>query len=362
MAGETNAVEAAIARFGFGGSVRVTFYTLMRDSIKDGIPVFEALREIEHGSKQLRLFPAHVIGDILNAIRGKRSQGPKTLGEALRPWADPVEATLIDAGEQSAKLDVGLNEAANLVQLKNRLQRTIIGEMTYPVILVLMLSGFLWMISSELIPVMQDIQPRVKWPAMARLLGWIADHSTFISAALLGSMVSLAVVFLISAPRWTGQLRDKFDRWVPPWTIYRKIQSAMVLNAISMLMDAGIPTSSAVNQLGAIGSPWQRMHMDRIQARMRRGKSDSEAIAGEPGEGMFDPMTGWEITMYGTRSNFAESMKGLSQRSTDRVERAIKTSLGLLRNLLMVLVTVMLGMTFSSFMQITMSMSQRAPT
>lgn len=360
MAGE-NAVEMAVAKLGFGGSVRVTFYTLMRDSIRDGIPVFEALREIENGSKQLRLFPAQVIGDILAAMRGKRSQGPKTLGEALRPWADPVEATLIDAGEQSAKLDVGLNEAANLVQLKNRMKATVIGQMTYPVVLVLMLTGFLWMISSELIPVMQDIQPRVKWPALAKVLGWIADHSTWISAGLLGSIIGIGVAFFISAPRWTGDLRDKFDRWVPPWTIFRKVQSAMVLNALAMLMDAGIPVSSGVSQLGAIGSPWQRMHMDRIQARMRRGKSDSEAIAGEPGEGMFDPITGWEIKMYGSRSNFAESMKGLSLRSTDRVEKAIKSAFGWIRNILMVLVTVMLGMTFSSFMQITMSMSQRPP-
>lgn len=361
MTGEASAIETTIAKLGFSGSVRITFYNIMRDSVRDGIPVFEALREIDNGAKELRLFPSKVIGDILSAMRGKRSHGPKTLGEAVRPWADPVEATLIDAGEQSARLHDGLDEAANLVKLKVRLRTTVIAEMTYPALLILMLTGFLWMISSELIPVMQDIQPRIKWPATAKVLGWIADHATMLNVGMLGSMICLAIVFLASATRWTGEMRDLFDRWIPPWTIYRKVQSAMIISALAMLMKAGVPTSNAVSQLGAIGSPWQRMHMDRIQARMRRGKSDAEAIGGESGEGMFDPMTSWEIKMYGARSNFAEALKDLSARSTERVEKAIKSSFVLLRNVLMVLVTGMLAMTFSSFMQITMSMSQRAP-
>lgn len=342
-----------------GQAKRLLFYGLMRDFVRDGIPIYDALREIESGSKSLKMFPTEILNSIMMAMRGQGGRAPRTLGEALRDWVPPVEAALIDAGEQAGKLAEGLDEVTNLIAAKTKITGTIIGAMVYPVILTLMLGGFLWMISAHLIPVLEDILPRDKWPSMGRLLGWISDHSVAIIALLFGSIFLVATTFIATATRWAGQQREVFDRFVAPWSVYLEVQAAMILTSLSMLIAAGVPVSSSLAQMHAIGSPWQRYYLERIQGRMRRGMSEADAIAGSAGDGsLFDAWTVWEIRMYGSRTSFARSLKSLASRSMDRLGKRIQVQFSVLRNVLMLLVAGMLGMTFASFMQITMSVSK----
>lgn len=345
----------------FGQAKRLLFYGLMRDFVKDGIPVYDALREIEAGSKTLKMFPAAIVNNIMLSMRGQNGRAPRTLGESLINWVPPVEAALIDAGEQAGRLGDGLDEVTNLIVAKSKITSTIVGSMIYPVILLLMLGGFLWMVSSQLIPVMEDILPRSKWPAIGRFLGWVSDNSIVILVLLFGSLSALTAVFVWSASRWSGVRRETFDRFVPPWSVFREVQAAMILTALSMLISAGVPISSALAQMHGIGSAWQRYYMERIQGRMRRGMAEADAIAGQSGDGsLFDAQTAWEIRMYGSRTSFAQSLKSLSARAMARLDIRIRMQFGILRNLLLVIVAGMLGMTFASFMQITMSVGKQA--
>lgn len=345
----------------FGQGKRLLFYRLMRDFIKDGIPVYDALREIEKRSKTLKMFPPAIIKNLMLAMRGQNGRAPRTLGESLREWVPPVEAALIDAGEQAGRLGDGLGEVTNLIEAKTKITGAIVGAMVYPVILLLMLGGFLAMVSMQLIPVMEDILPRAKWPAIGRFLGWVSDHSVVILVILFGSIFGIAGAFGVSATRWSGVRREWADRFVPPWSIYLEVQAAMILTALSMLIAAGVPVSAALAQMHAIGSNWQRHYLERIQGRMRRGMQEADAIAGEPGEGsMFDAWTAWEIKMYGSRTSFAQSLKALASRAMERLEKRIRLQFGILRNVLLVVVAGMLGMTFASFMQVTMSVSKQA--
>lgn len=349
------------AKLAFGQSTRMRFYAMMRDFVKDGVPVYDALKEIEAGSKKLKFFPPEVISDLMMSMRGRAGKAPRTLGESLKPWVDPVEAALIDAGEQSGRIADGLNEVTNLIKAQSKISATVIGSMIYPVALLLLLGVFLWMVSSQIIPVMSEILPREKWPTIGRVLGVISDNSWLILGAIFGSIAILMIAFFMTAGKWTGPARDFFDRYIPPWSIARQMRASMILTSISMLMEAGVPVSSAMGQLHAIGSPWQRVHMEHIQGRMRRGMSEADAIAGnETSVSLFDPVTAWEIRMYGARSSFATTLRGLSERAMERITNRIKSQFAVMRNLLLVLVAAMLGITFGSFMQITMAVGKQA--
>lgn len=350
-----------LAKLAFGQSVRLRFYAMMRDFVRDGIPVYDVLRDIENSSKKLRIFPHEVISDLMMSMRGRTGRVPRTLGESLKPWVDPVEAALIDAGEQSGQIATGLHEVTNLIAAQTKIRGAVIGSMIYPIVLLLLLGVFMWMVSSQIMPVMTEILPRDRWPIMGRVLGWISDHSWWILGGLFGFILLTVVAFVATVGRWTGPVRDVFDQYIPPWSISRQMRASMLLTSISMLMEAGVPVNSAVAQLHAIGSPWQRKHMERIQGRMRRGMSEAESISGsEDGGSLFDPVTAWEITMYGSRTSFGKTLKGLSERAMERITNRIKTQFAVMRNLLLVLVATMLGLAFGSFMQITMAVGKQA--
>lgn len=353
------AVQETLDKLSFGQEKRIKFYCLMRDFIKDGIPVYEALKDIEAGSRQMKMFPRTLVAGLMSAMRGGNG-APASLGEALSKWVEPVEAALIDAGQRSGKLETGLHEVVDMMMSKRRIKSTIVGAMIYPVMLLFMLGGFLWMVSSEIIPIMADIVPRAKWPVLAQILGHIADHATLILALLFGSFFAATTAFAVTASRWCGEARDYFDRHIMPWSSYCQIQSAMVLVSISMMVESGVPVGSAIGQLHMIGTAWQRNHFERMQSRMRKGKTEAESIVGlSREESMFDPETAWEVRMYGARTSFARSMKNLAMRALERLEGRLKSQAIVLRNVLLFMVSAMLALTFASFTAVTMSISKR---
>lgn len=354
-------LQFTLDRLSFGQEQRIRFYTMLREFIKDGIPVYEALKDIDAGSKELRMFPQSLTSGLMSAMRGA-SGSPRSLGEALTDWVDPVEAALIDAGQTSGRLETGLHEVVAMMHAKRRIRSTILSSMAYPVMLLLMLGGFLWMISHEIIPVMAEVLPRVKWPPIARVLGGIADHATLFLFLLFGSIIVIGAGFVATAGRWYGAARDFCDRYVMPWSSYCQIQASMTLISIAMMIEAGVPVATAIHQLHRIGTSWQGNHYERMFARLRKGKTEAEAIVGSArGEGMFDAETAWEVRMYGARTNFSTAMRNLALRAIDRLEVRLKKQANLLRNILLIFVAGMLALTFSSFMAITMSVSKRGP-
>lgn len=135
----------------------------------------------------------------------------------------------------------------------------------------------------------------------------------------------------------------------------------MLLISISMMVESGVPVGSAISQLHAIGSSWQREHLERMQSRMRRGRNEAEAIVGLVGDNsMFDKETAWEVRMYGGRTTFATSLKSLAMRGIARLERRLVVQANMIRNILMALVAGLLALTAASFMSITMSLTSRA--
>ncbi|MCL4682872.1 MAG: type II secretion system F family protein [Rhodocyclaceae bacterium] len=354
------ALQETLARLSFSQSKRQRFYALMRDFVADGMPVFDALKSLHAGCQQLSLFPQEVLSSLMTAMRGAGGS-PATLGEALSKWVDPVESALIDAGQRAGRLEAGLSEVHSMMEVKARIRGTIISSMTYPAILLLMLGGFMWMMSSHIIPIMQDILPRARWSFSARVLGGISDNTGLILGSLFGAIALVAFGFAVTATKWVGPVREALDKWVMPWSVYLQIQASMLLISISMMVESGVPVGSAISQLHAIGSSWQREHLERMQSRMRRGRNEAEAIVGLVGDNsMFDKETAWEVRMYGGRTTFATSLKSLAMRGIARLERRLVVQANMIRNILMALVAGLLALTAASFMSITMSLTSRA--
>lgn len=347
-----------IAKLAFGVSERSDFYKLMYSFTKDRIPVHDALLDLREEAKHVTVLPAKIIDFLCDSMRGIGKERALSIGESLSKIVDPIEATLIESGERSGQLANGFKEAGALLDSKLRLRRKLRSELAGPVGLLFMLFGLLWLISTQMVPVMDEVMPRARWPFYAKVLGHVADHVTLLIFLMVGVIAGFLVFFTTSIKTWVGSGRDFFDSHVAPWTTYRAIQSSMTLNSVAMMIGAGVPIADAIKQLAAIGSPWQIEHYARMQLRLQHGATEAEAVVGRRGEtGLFDARTAFMVRMYGQRTSIAESMKSLASEVTQLMEDKVSAQFRAMRLTLYLFVASMAIASYASFVSVTLAVS-----
>jgi type II secretory pathway component PulF len=355
-----NAAEAA-RRLGakavlWNAEKRRDFYSLLASFAVDGIPLFDALHEIRRHWEALRDPRSIVIDDILETMRGRRgvARGP---GMALFRWVPALEAMAIDAGDRSGDIGKGLRMAVRLSEINTRIQKTLLGEMAYPVFLAGVLCLLWLVISWKVIPVFESLLPRNQWPAIAFYLGLAADNiPLFIGVAVLG-LAGFVAFFVASLGVWTGRIRWFLDRYVVPWSVHRSVFGAIVLSCMALFVSSGLPLSEAVSGLSSISARWGKSYMERIHMRMRQGGREPEAIVGS---GLYDRDIQWEILLYGRLTAFGEQMERLAERIVDALLKKIKVRVGMLRFVVMVMVAAAIVWTYGSFLSIVVEMRSGA--
>ncbi len=354
--------NALFLRLRFGAAARILFYETLRDFVREEVAVYEVIRRIELSASRFKTFPVEVLRAIMESMRGSQRGRDASLGAALQPWTPSMEASLISAGERMGRVDVALHEAARLLRTRQRIKGILVSKLPYPVILMVMLAGVLMGIGGMMIPLLEQILPRDKWGAVARLMGFLADNSLLLTVSMLGGTAAFMIGFMVSASRWTGRFRDVLDRHVLPWTLYRELQGAMALMTISMLTNSGVPMGAAFELLRDNASPWMADHMARIMMRMRSGKSEAFALAGHDGKGtMFSAYTAWQISLYSANASMATKLRSLSESCSSDVEQAIARFASAVQSLMMILVAGVMVLTYVSYMSVTSSASSMVP-
>jgi type II secretory pathway component PulF len=343
-------VSTIRVQLAFGAKARGELYDIIANFVEDGMPVFEAISEVNKRLEQEKSAVAIVTQGVLRAMRGRSGQA-MTVGQALAHWVDPVEAMIIDAGGQAGKVDEGFRMAKRLCDTTMRVRNTIMAEAAYPLALLVMFLAYLVMVGTVIVPVLTDILPRNKWPADARMLGWLGDNSILISSALAGIGVLVTVAFIYSRGRWIGPSRDKFDAYVFPWSVACSVKGAMLLSSISVMLKAGVPFDTILHQLGGAAGHWEKYQLGRMRAGLRAARPQGEALASE----MFAKAIRWQIELYGRMNNFAEAIDRLSHRVVEQVLAKVKGSFGFFRFTVMLLVAGMIVWTYGTFLSLTMA-------
>lgn len=339
-------------------SIRATkrqeFYGIAGNFVTDGIAVFDMLADLHEqfsGRKDKR---AILTSTAMRRLRGGDSHDEKeyfTLGQAWDGLIPPIEAMMIDAGEQAADPGGALLRAATMAGNTARIASAIRQESIKPAINLMMLFALLIMISTFVVPTMESFSPRPQWPVIAKLLGSLADHAIFVLAAIIGSIALWTITYFVTRDRWTGTGRRFLDHYVFPWTLHRRLSSALVMKSIASVMRMGVPLSSALEKMGETAGKWANSHFKRINRSMRSGEPEGKALATD----LFDYDIRWQIVSYGRLQNFAVGLDRLSDRFTESVIEKTRSLFARIGALVMVTVALIVVWVVGSFLLVAMS-------
>ncbi len=166
-----------IVRKTFSAPYRVQFYEALRFLLENKQPLKTALEQMrdawtDFGRNGIPLlnWPQTVLSLFVKTVA-------KTLWNILLVYGFQEEAAVISAGIRSGSIVDALQFATTLTDAKKQLHQAIWQMAIYPVGLLIMMTGTLYVLNTELIPVLSKISSPDSWSGA---LGFLYGLSLFV--------------------------------------------------------------------------------------------------------------------------------------------------------------------------------------
>ncbi|MBI5774864.1 MAG: type II secretion system F family protein [Verrucomicrobia bacterium] len=247
--------------------LRGELYHQFSQMVRAGVPLMGAVAMAQAQP------PAKSFRAPLTQLLAELQQG-RGFAESLRqlgPWMPAFDVALIDAGEQSGRLDQCFQLLAGYYRLRGQLASEAISQMLYPAFLlhfgvllfpINLLSDFVWQGKT--------------WPFVLQkffTLGPLYGGIIFIIYACQGK----------HGETWRAKI-EKVSRWVPLLGKARHhLALARLAAALEALLNAGVPILNAWPLAAeASGSPALRAAVADWTARLARGDTPGQILVNQP--------------------------------------------------------------------------------
>ncbi len=242
------------------------FYQQVGSMLGSGIPLIRALELIQQAP------PAPAFRAPLGKALKDLQQGARFSGALAnrRGWLPDFDVALLEAGENSGRLDACCQRLAAYYRDRARLVRSLLGELAYPAFLILLVVL---------------IFP----PGALRALVWEGDVAGYVvpKLKLLGAFLLAGLVYLAllraGQAHWFRATWEELLHTVP---VLGRARRAMALARLTLALEALL--NAGVNILrawplaaAASGSPALEQATAKALRRMQAGETPGETLAGE---------------------------------------------------------------------------------
>ncbi len=313
-------------------------FSVMLDA---GLPLVQCLEIL--GEQQEH--PA--FGAMITKIRSD-VEGGASLAEAMRrqPKAfDNLYVNMVAAGEAGGILDVILQRLSVYLEKAVKLKNQVKSAMMYPVTVILIAVGVVWIILWKVIPVFAQLFAGLggELPALTQwvvsLSNFVASYSLLILAALVG------VFFAIRAYHRTDKGRRVLDglllRIPILGEILRKISVARFCRTLSTLTSSGVPILDGLEITAKTAG--NSIIEDAIMLT-RRSVEEGKTLSGPLGETkVFPPMVVQMINVGEQTGALDQMLSKIADFYEDEVDTAVAGMVKLLEPIMIVVLGAIIG-------------------
>lgn len=283
-----------------------------------------------------------------------------SLADGLMPWLSPVAYALISNGSTSGKLPDALNLAAKLNRMGGAMAKEALTGLVQPVLSILILYYFVRFLSDQVTSSFGNMlrgHPLTGIAAATMQMGAIA-HSDGIFV-IFGALIVLAVLALWSLPRWQGKVRTFFDKAIPPYTIYRRIQGATWLISYAALLESGMESKQVLQHIRQTASPWLEERLKTVQLALAKGRNIGEALRlsgyGFPSVDIID-----DLEIFSTFPNLQAKLMVLAEQSLADTRTSVSLTNKIISEVSKMVVAVIFAVMFFGLMGIIQSVAGSA--
>lgn len=338
-------------KFKFGMKERLNLYERLAAFTKEEFPLFDSLQKFKTRYDKKKDFRGKIIAYWLEDMKYGAS-----LSDVLQGWVPDAELNLIQAGEEGKGIDQGLDEAIKFAKSAQKIKNTIVSGSTYPVILLLVVLGFIAMFSVKLAPTYLGILPLERWPSMGQNLYNFSHaivsywYMLFAGLGVMGFIISKTIGI------WIGQTRELFDK-VPPWSVYKVYQASAFLISLASMMQSGTPLNDSLKKIKKSCSPWLAEYIGSMEKNLKKGGKN---FGSHLDVGLLDEETAGDVIDYSELGKFEQAVYTIGEKNLEESVEKIELRMAMVKNLMLVLVGVTVGMIYYTSIELNGAVAESA--
>jgi type II secretory pathway component PulF len=362
-------IEVFLAKLQFSMHQRSVMYRKLSDFARQGIPIYTTIEKFIFAytemSKPNPVLKMLTLGyyntpsvdyrvTIMNEWQKRMADG-SSFSQALDGFVPKNEIMLIQSGEARGDLPGGMEKALFITHSIKRINGAVIGGLSYPFTILLVICGMIYMFATSVIPEMAHILPPENWPEGAPKL--LYSISLFVSnfGAIIAVLILVAFVVISNTMNiFSGRLREILDGF-PPWSIHKTMQGSIFLITLSSLMSAGVSINSSLIRIRDMAPPYLSDYIDKMLQKLSIGETNGESL----NVGIFRDDLAVDIKLMGQVANFESIIAMLGKEAVERDIEKISDSAKILNNLVLVFSGVVIGFIYYAFYTLTSSIGQQ---
>lgn len=335
-------------KYQFSTAARLKLYRKISTFLNNNRPINEIVNKLStlYSTKMPRDIRVNVLRDVQYHLMQGRD-----FSNAISAWIPNGETMLIRSGEHSSSETAFRKSFENLVlatEGKQKLYGAIMSSMAQPIILISLLISVVSAGSVSIIPKMAAISDPSGWTALPKSVYIFSMSLKNYWLLYVASLVGLVTAIIYSIPRYVGEIRDYLD-FIPPWSIYKKTESAAFLISAGAMLKSGIPLNNTIQQLATNASDYVRFYLDKMLSNIRRGGSSGQALD----VGFFDVETTIDVEVYSESTNIGDIIDILGKNTIDSTIKQVEAIARGLNIATLLLVGTAIAILFLSIFEIT---------
>ncbi|MGB4102274.1 MAG: type II secretion system F family protein [Alphaproteobacteria bacterium] len=339
----------AMWKFRTNRKIRFRVFRKLQGMLAMNEALSRALERLWYNASEMGKYPNRPAALALREWLQKDRAG-HSLSEAMAGWVPSAELYMIRAGEESGTVAKSLMSIQMMGAAAKEMRNAISQAVSYPLFMIVLISGVLWMFGVNLIANMRTNAPK----AVMESIGPMADASDFImnyGIAVLLVVFTTIVLITVTLPYWCGKIRAKLDRY-PPWAWFRIWQGTGFMLGLSALMGAQVPLRRALEILEEQGNPWMRERVSAAIAAVLQGKNLGEALRMNE-YGFPDPQVALDMEILSERGDIGAVIEEVTQEWIREQIDMLKVQAVVTRNFGLAIVGAVIAFAMLSILHIT---------
>lgn len=274
-----------------------------------------------------------------------------SLADSLRGWATPGEIMLVRSGEETGKLNEALEKTIEMLTKMIGMKKEVKSQITYPIALFVALFVIIIGFAKFMLPILTQFGDPDEWDLIAQSLYYFSIWVSDFWIVVLIAIYALIQVISYSMPKFRGKIRDSLDK-LPPYSIYRAIQSGLLLISIGSLMKSGVQFRKSLESIRLEATPYLDDKIKEIIINIDKGMDNGKSINTD-----FIGDIGDDIEDYASGANIEEAMEKLGDIAIQDTIEKITKQCGIARIVSIILVAGFVLWIYGSFVLITVSLN-----
>lgn len=249
----------------FGNKQQLAFLEDLYLLINDGIPANRAVEMMGQVTKGLSR-------DVAESLTHKIAEG-QPLAEGMREWFSPNVVEIVRVGESGGALGQTIKSAINMLSQQGVAIGAFIGAVSYPLLVITIACVVILYLNNSVFVQFRLIKPIEQWPEAGKRLVSVAEtiqHWWWVSIII---VVVVLAIFKKLLSDYVGPLRPTLDNF-PPFSFYRKLSSARLLETLGLLVANGVVFKSAIKVMQLQANPYMLSHLAKMEHLLSMGKTN----------------------------------------------------------------------------------------